>query len=59
MAKTIGRSAIDLTMSFVTMPLTLTPQKTSAPFIASASVRAFVRAAKKSFSGVMSSSRSS
>ena len=42
MAKMIGSSAIDLTMSLVTIPFTETPQKTSAPFRASASVRAFV-----------------
>ena len=42
MAKMIGLSAIDFTMSGVTAPLADTPKNTSAPFSASASVRALV-----------------
>ena len=42
MAKMIGFGAIDLTMSWVTAPLAERPKKTSAPFSASASVRALV-----------------
>ena len=42
MAKMIGFGAIDLTMSLVTAPLAERPKNTSAPFSASASVRAVV-----------------
>ena len=42
MAKMIGLSAIDLTMSCVTAPLADRPKNTSAPSSASASVRAEV-----------------
>ena len=41
MAKTIGRAAIERPCPRVTRPSTESPAKTSAPFIASASVRAF------------------
>ena len=42
MAKMIGLSAIDFTMSWVTAPLADRPKNTSAPSSASASVRALV-----------------
>ena len=42
MAKTIGSFAISFTIACVSAPFTDTPAKTSAPTIASASVRAFV-----------------
>ena len=42
MAKMIGFAAIDFTMSGVTAPLAERPKNTSAPSIASASVRALV-----------------
>jgi hypothetical protein len=40
-------------MSWVTIPFTEQPRKTSAPTIASASVRALVSAANSSFHGFM------
>ena len=49
MAKMIGLSAIDLTISFVIAPLTESPKKTSAPASACASVRADVFAACADF----------
>jgi hypothetical protein len=45
MAKMIGLSAIDFTISLVTAPLTESPKNTSAPASACASVRADVRTA--------------
>ncbi len=42
MAKMIGLSAIDFTISLVIAPLTERPKKTSAPSTASASVRLLV-----------------
>jgi hypothetical protein len=49
MAKMIGLSAIDLTISLVTAPLTERPNSTSAPASASAKVRALVFAACADF----------
>ena len=49
MAKMIGLSAMDLTMAFVTAPLTESPKNASAPVSASASVRAEVLAACADF----------
>ena len=49
MAKTIGLSAIVRTMSWLTAPFTETPRKTSAPTMASASVRASVSTAWADF----------
>ena len=57
MAKMIGLSAIDLTMSAVTAPATETPKKTSAPFIASSSVRSLVSIAWADFHWFMPASR--
>ena len=59
MAKMIGFAAIDFTMSLVTAPLTERPKKTSAPSIASASVRALVLTAKADFHWFMPSVRPS
>ncbi len=49
MAKMIGLSAIDFTMSWVIAPFTERPKNTSAPAKASASVRALVFTAKPDF----------
>ena len=57
MAKMIGLSAIDFTMSLVTAPLTDRPKNTSAPSIASFSVRALVRTAWALFHWFMPSVR--
>ena len=57
MAKMIGLSAIDLTIALVTAPLTDRPKNTSAPFIASSSVRALVRTAWALFHWFMPSVR--
>ncbi len=57
MAKMIGLSAMSLTMSPLTAPLTERPKKMSAPFMASASVRASVFAACADFHWFMPSSR--
>ena len=59
MAKMIGFAAIDFTMSLVTAPLTDRPKNTSAPSIASASVRAVVLTAKADFHWFMPSVRPS
>lgn len=56
-AKINGLSAMVLTMSAVTMPASETPAKTSAPFIASARVRAEVSIANSAFAGFMPSGR--
>ena len=57
MAKMIGLSAIDFTISLVTAPLTESPKKTSAPASACASVRAEVFAACADFHWFMPSVR--
>ena len=57
MAKITGLSAMLTTMSWVTAPLALTPRKTSAPFIASSSVRAVVTTAWADFHWFMPSVR--
>jgi len=57
MAKITGLSAIEATISDVTAPLALTPRKTSAPFIASSSVRASVATACADFHWFMPSVR--
>ena len=57
MAKMIGLSAIDFTIALVTAPLTDRPKNTSAPFIASSSVRALVRTAWALFHWFMPSVR--
>ena len=57
MAKMIGFSAIALTMSCVTAPFTDRPKNTSAPSMASASVRASVLTAKPDFHWFMPSVR--
>ena len=57
MAKMIGLAAIDWTISRVTAPLTERPKNTSAPFIASSSVRALVRTAWALFHWFMPSVR--
>ena len=57
MAKMIGLAAIDWTISLVTAPLTDRPKNTSAPLIASASVRALVRTAWALFHWFMPSVR--
>ena len=49
--------AIERTMSCVNMPFTEQPRSTSAPFAASASVRAFVSEANSCFQGFMPSVR--
>jgi hypothetical protein len=49
MAKMIGRSAMERTMSGVSAPFTDRPKKTSAPFTASARVRASVSTAWADF----------
>ncbi len=59
MAKMIGLSAIDFTMSLVTAPFTERPKNTSAPAKASASVRALVLTAKPDFHWFMPSVRPS
>ena len=56
-AKITGLSAIEATMSCVTAPLADTPRNTSAPFIASSSVRASVTAACSDFHWFMPSVR--
>ena len=57
MAKMIGFGAIDATMSLVTAPLADRPKNTSAPFMASASVRAEVLTACADFHWFMPSVR--
>ncbi len=58
MANTSGLRAIERTMSRVTQLATeTTPTNTSAPAIASASVRAFVSAANRALYGFMPSVR--
>ncbi len=57
MAKMIGLSAIERTMSAVSAPFTDRPKKTSAPSIASASVRALVSTAWSSFHSFIPSLR--
>ena len=57
MAKMIGWSAMEATMSWFTAPLTETPRKTSAPFMASARVRASVSTAWALFHWFMPFSR--
>ncbi len=57
MAKMIGLGAMDLTMSSVTAPFTDRPKKTSAPFMASARVRASVSTAWADFHWFMDSVR--
>ena len=57
MAKMIGFAAIDVTMSLVTAPLADRPKNTSAPFMASASVRAEVLTACADFHWFMPSVR--
>ena len=57
MAKMIGLSAIDFTMSLLTVPAAERPKKASAPFIASASVRALVSTANADFHWFMPSLR--
>ena len=57
MAKMIGLSAIDFTMSLVTAPLADRPKNTSAPSSASASVRALVFTACADFHWFMPSVR--
>src|SRR5262245_45084807 len=56
-ANTIGRGAIERTIACVTMLGPETPRKTSAPFIASESVRQGVSAAIRCFSGFIPSVR--
>ncbi len=57
MAKMMGFGAIPFTISLVTAPLTDRPKKTSAPSMASASVRAEVFTAKADFHWFMPSVR--
>jgi len=57
MAKMIGLSAIDFTISLVTAPLTERPKNTSAPSIASFNERALVRTACALFHWFMPSVR--
>ena len=57
MAKMMGLSAIDFTISFVTVPAAERPKKASAPFRASARVRALVSTAKADFHWFMPSLR--
>ena len=57
MAKMIGLSAIDATMSWVSAPFTDRPKNTSVPSIASVSVRALVAAAWADFHWFMPSVR--
>ena len=59
MAKMIGLSAITFTMSGVTAPFTDRPKNTSAPAMASVSVRASVLTAKPDFHWFMPSVRPS
>ncbi len=59
MAKMIGFSAIDFTMSWVIAPFTDSPKNTSAPASASARVRASVSTAKPDFHWFMPSRRPS
>ena len=56
-AKMIGFLAMDLTMSGLTASLTESPKNTSAPFIASSSVRALVWTAWADFHWFMPFSR--
>ena len=53
----MGSFAIERTMSWSTMPFAEQPRRTSAPFIASASVRAFVSTANSAFHSFMPSVR--
>ena len=53
-AKTIGRSAIDCTISVVTTSFTERPRNTSAPFIASARVVMGREVANSAFCGLRS-----
>ena len=57
MAKMIGLAAMDATISGVTAPFAERPKKTSAPFSASARLRALVRAAWADFHWFMPSVR--
>ena len=57
MAKMMGFGAIDFTISADSAPLAERPKKTSAPFIASSSVRAVVSAACADFHWFMPSVR--
>ena len=56
-AKMMGLSAIDFTISLVTVPAAESPKKASAPISASASVRALVSTAKADFHWFMPSLR--